>query len=64
MTAAGVKETLLENQQSFIVGKMDMKGKQKARLSADVFSFYSASALAAATLGSAMTGRRFVEVNL
>ena len=29
MTAAGVKETLLENQQSFIVGKMDMKGKQK-----------------------------------
>ena len=29
VTAAGVKETLLENQQSFIVGKMDMKGKQK-----------------------------------
>ena len=29
MTAAGVKETLLENQQSFIVGKMDMKRKQK-----------------------------------
>lgn len=29
MTAAGVKETLLENQQSFFVGKMDMKGKQK-----------------------------------
>ena len=30
MTAAGVKETLLENQQSFIVGKMDMKGKTPA----------------------------------
>jgi hypothetical protein len=29
VTAAGVKETLLENQQSFIVGKMDMKRKQK-----------------------------------
>ena len=29
MTAAGVKETLLENRQSFIVEKMDMKGKKK-----------------------------------
>lgn len=29
MTAAGVKETLLENQQSFIVEKMDMRGKKK-----------------------------------
>ena len=47
MTAAGVKETLLENQQSFIVGKMDMKGKQKGAVTKSVktllFSFLERS---------------------